>query len=77
MPDDFPVFLPHAKVLEYLKLYAEKFALLKYIRFHTEVVKVMKSDDFANTGRWRVEFKEARTGECIIKVRTYYSPNVN
>ncbi|XP_056379210.1 dimethylaniline monooxygenase [N-oxide-forming] 2-like isoform X3 [Hyla sarda] len=33
MPEDFPVYLHHSKILEYLHLYAEHFNLLQYIQF--------------------------------------------
>uniref|UniRef100_A0ACB8F2G8 Monooxygenase n=1 Tax=Sphaerodactylus townsendi TaxID=933632 RepID=A0ACB8F2G8_9SAUR len=32
-PEDFPVFLPNAKLLEYLHLYTKHFNLRKYIQF--------------------------------------------
>ncbi|XP_066453385.1 dimethylaniline monooxygenase [N-oxide-forming] 2-like [Eleutherodactylus coqui] len=54
MPDDFPAYLHHSKVMEYLRLYAEHFRLLKYIQFKTEVCRVTKSPDFSKTGRWEV-----------------------
>ncbi|KAM4722884.1 uncharacterized protein WCC33_009064 [Rhinophrynus dorsalis] len=54
MPEDFPVYLHHSKVLEYLHLYAEHFNLFKYIQFQTEVCSVRKCPDFATTGKWKV-----------------------
>ncbi|XP_068096023.1 dimethylaniline monooxygenase [N-oxide-forming] 2-like isoform X2 [Hyperolius riggenbachi] len=33
MPEDFPTYLHHSKVLQYLRLYANHFRLLKYIQF--------------------------------------------
>uniref|UniRef100_A0A670IA71 Flavin-containing monooxygenase n=1 Tax=Podarcis muralis TaxID=64176 RepID=A0A670IA71_PODMU len=32
-PEDFPVFLPHAKLLEYLRMYTKHFDLQKHIQF--------------------------------------------
>lgn len=32
-PEDFPVFLPNAKLLDYLQRYAEHFGLRKHIKF--------------------------------------------
>lgn len=54
MPDDFPNFLPNHKYFEYIKLYAEHFKLLKYIKFKTSVWRVEKHCDFPVTGQWLV-----------------------
>ncbi|XP_053325301.1 dimethylaniline monooxygenase [N-oxide-forming] 2-like [Spea bombifrons] len=54
IPEDFPNFLPHVKYLEYCKLYAEHFQLLKYIKFKTVVCSVEKHLDFKQTGQWVV-----------------------
>lgn len=32
-PEDFPSYLPHSLVLEYLRMYARHFGLLQHIRF--------------------------------------------
>ncbi|XP_068808035.1 flavin-containing monooxygenase 1-like isoform X3 [Struthio camelus] len=53
-PEDFPVFLPHARLLEYLRRYAERFGLRQHIRFGTAVVSVRRRPDFAATGQWDV-----------------------
>lgn len=54
MPDDFPNYLPNHKYFEYIKLYAEHFKLLKYIKFKTSVCRVEKHSDFPVTGQWLV-----------------------
>lgn len=33
MPEDFPNFLHNSKLLEYFRIFARKFDLLKYIQF--------------------------------------------
>ncbi|NXA19156.1 FMO1 monooxygenase, partial [Ibidorhyncha struthersii] len=53
-PEDFPVFLPNARLLDYLRRYAECFGLREHIRFGTTVVSVRKRPDFATTGQWDV-----------------------
>ncbi|XP_056379209.1 dimethylaniline monooxygenase [N-oxide-forming] 2-like isoform X2 [Hyla sarda] len=55
MPEDFPVYLHHSKILEYLHLYAEHFNLLQYIQFQTKVCNVKQHQDFATTGKWNIE----------------------
>ncbi|CAH2311806.1 dimethylaniline monooxygenase [N-oxide-forming] 2 isoform X1 [Pelobates cultripes] len=54
MPADFPAYLHSSKVLEYLRLYAEHFRLLKYIQFKTEVCCVTKHSDFSSSGQWEI-----------------------
>ncbi|XP_075038588.1 dimethylaniline monooxygenase [N-oxide-forming] 2-like [Mixophyes fleayi] len=54
MPADFPNFLPNSKYYEYIKLYAENFKLLKYIKFKTAVCRVEKHSEFPTTGQWLV-----------------------
>ena len=41
MPDDFPNYMLHSQLLQYLSLYAEHFHLLRYINF--QVVEHTKS----------------------------------
>ncbi|XP_053806901.1 flavin-containing monooxygenase 1-like isoform X1 [Vidua chalybeata] len=53
-PEHFPVFLPNALLLDYLRRYAEHFSLREHIRFGTTVVSIRKHPDFATTGRWNV-----------------------
>ncbi|XP_048351758.1 dimethylaniline monooxygenase [N-oxide-forming] 2-like isoform X2 [Sphaerodactylus townsendi] len=54
MPDHFPNYMHNSKFLEYLRLYAKCFDLLKYIRFKTPVIQVEKSKDYLTTGQWVV-----------------------
>uniref|UniRef100_A0A8D0DP86 Dimethylaniline monooxygenase [N-oxide-forming] n=1 Tax=Salvator merianae TaxID=96440 RepID=A0A8D0DP86_SALMN len=53
-PEDFPVFLPHAKLLEYLRMYTKHFDLRKHIQFKTAVISIRKHPDFSATGQWDV-----------------------
>ncbi|XP_040264079.1 dimethylaniline monooxygenase [N-oxide-forming] 2-like isoform X2 [Bufo bufo] len=57
MPEDFPVYLHHSNILEYLHLYAEHFNLSKYIHFQTKVCSVKQHLDFSTTGKWDVEIQ--------------------
>ncbi|XP_051042075.1 flavin-containing monooxygenase 2 [Phodopus roborovskii] len=54
MPEDFPNFLHNSKLLEYFRIFAKKFDLLKYIQFQTTVISVRKRPDFASSGQWEV-----------------------
>lgn len=40
IPREYPNFMHNSKVMDYFRLYAEKFNLNKYIRYRTEVLKV-------------------------------------
>ncbi|XP_072854360.2 flavin-containing monooxygenase 5 [Pogona vitticeps] len=54
IPEDFPNYMHHSKVMEYFRMYAKHFDLLKYIRFKATVCQVKKCPDFAITGQWEV-----------------------
>ncbi|XP_072724003.1 dimethylaniline monooxygenase [N-oxide-forming] 4 [Ciconia boyciana] len=53
-PEDFPCFLPHSRLLEYFRMYAQHFDLLQHIRFKTTALSVRKRPDFATSGQWEV-----------------------
>ncbi|ELV11678.1 Dimethylaniline monooxygenase [N-oxide-forming] 5 [Tupaia chinensis] len=54
IPDHYPNFMHNSNVLEYFRMYAKEFDLLKYIRFKTTVCSVKKQPDFSTSGRWEV-----------------------
>ncbi|XP_007525263.2 flavin-containing monooxygenase 2 isoform X2 [Erinaceus europaeus] len=54
MPEDFPNFLHNSKLLEYFRIFAKKFDLLKYIQFQTLVISVKRRPDFSSSGQWEV-----------------------
>lgn len=54
MPEDFPNFLRNSKLLEYFRIFAKKFDLLKYIQFQTTVLTVRKHTNFSSSGQWEV-----------------------
>ncbi|XP_067658560.1 flavin-containing monooxygenase 5-like [Haliotis asinina] len=58
-PEDYPPFLTHELVHQYLNLYSEKFDLRKYIHFKTKVRHIWKSGDYDVTGKWEVEATDA------------------
>ena len=55
-PKEFPVYMPNTKVMEYFEMYAEKFGLLKYIKFNTSVKSVKRTDDHDLTGMWKITY---------------------
>ena len=54
MPKEFPNYLPQRLVREYFEMYAKEFNLAKYVEFNTEVVKLERSADHGDTGKWVV-----------------------
>ena len=53
-PKEFSIYMHNSQVLEYYKLYMQRFGLEKYIKYKTEVSQLTKSKDFEETGRWDV-----------------------
>jgi hypothetical protein len=58
MPDSWPDYPHHSKVLAYLGRYADHFGLREHIWFGTEVTKLTPAED----GRWDVTISGARGG---------------
>lgn len=58
VPDNFPVYMPHWKFMEYLRLYAKRFDLEKCIRYNSQVVEISQAANFASTGAWNVTVKD-------------------
>nr|XP_033817835.1 dimethylaniline monooxygenase [N-oxide-forming] 5-like isoform X2 [Geotrypetes seraphini] len=54
IPDDYPNYMHNSKILEYFRIYAKHFNLLKYIHFKTLVRSIRKRPDFSQTGQWDV-----------------------
>ncbi|GBL81286.1 Dimethylaniline monooxygenase [N-oxide-forming] 2 [Araneus ventricosus] len=56
-PEKFANFMHNSSMMEYFRLYAERFHLLKYIRYKHEVVQMEMTEDYETTGRWKVTLK--------------------
>uniref|UniRef100_A0A147BGF9 Flavin-containing monooxygenase n=2 Tax=Ixodes ricinus TaxID=34613 RepID=A0A147BGF9_IXORI len=56
-PREFANYMHHTMLVRYFELYADHFGVTKHIRFNTDVVKVSKSSDYDETGRWVVTVK--------------------
>uniref|UniRef100_A0A672JII9 Flavin-containing monooxygenase n=1 Tax=Salarias fasciatus TaxID=181472 RepID=A0A672JII9_SALFA len=50
MPADYPNYMHNSQLLQYFRLYAEHFDLLRYIKFQT----ITPREDFPVTGQWDV-----------------------
>uniref|UniRef100_G1TNL3 Dimethylaniline monooxygenase [N-oxide-forming] n=1 Tax=Oryctolagus cuniculus TaxID=9986 RepID=G1TNL3_RABIT len=53
-PEDYPNYVPNSQFLDYLKMYADRFDLLKCIQFKTTVFSITKCQDFNVSGQWEV-----------------------
>ncbi|XP_030583360.1 dimethylaniline monooxygenase [N-oxide-forming] 5-like [Archocentrus centrarchus] len=54
MPADYPNYMHNSQLLQYLRLYAEHFDLLRYIKFQTTVKRVSQRPDFSLSGQWDI-----------------------
>ncbi|KAL5012746.1 hypothetical protein ScPMuIL_011297 [Solemya velum] len=61
-PKEYPIFMHNTHVLNYFHLYAEYFGVKNYIHFNTEVLMVSKADTFEQTGQWKVDVRNRKTG---------------
>ncbi|XP_055021198.1 flavin-containing monooxygenase 5-like isoform X2 [Boleophthalmus pectinirostris] len=55
MPDHYPNYMHHSLLVQYFRLYAQHFNLLKYIHFQTTVKRVAQRTDFSVSGQWDVK----------------------
>ncbi|XP_039265985.2 flavin-containing monooxygenase 5-like [Styela clava] len=56
-PADFPNFMHHSKLYQYMKLYAEEYGLKRCIQFNIEVISVEKTVNFDKNDQWNVTTK--------------------
>uniref|UniRef100_A0A3P8SZB7 Flavin-containing monooxygenase n=1 Tax=Amphiprion percula TaxID=161767 RepID=A0A3P8SZB7_AMPPE len=54
MPAHYPNFMHNSQLLQYFRLYAEHFDLLKHISFQTTVKSITQRPDFSVSGQWDV-----------------------
>lgn len=61
-PKEYPHYLPHNLMLEYITMMVNESDVLRHIMFHHEVTSVVQSNDYQITGRWDVSTRDTRTG---------------
>ncbi|XP_034780333.2 flavin-containing monooxygenase 5-like [Acipenser ruthenus] len=54
VPDHFPNYMHNSRILEYFRMYAQHFDLMRHVRFQTAVRSVKKRPDFSRSGQWEV-----------------------
>ncbi|XP_056621131.1 flavin-containing monooxygenase 5-like [Triplophysa dalaica] len=62
IPAHFPNYMHHSFIMDYFRVYAEHFQLIRHIRFQTKVLHVTPRQDFPHSGQWDVE-TESKDGE--------------
>jgi hypothetical protein len=79
IPEDFPQFLPHYLVQDYLEMYTDHFNLRDHIKFNRKVVSIRQEVVDGNaTGRWEVIYRSkdrARKPFATPNVSRPSSPN--
>nr|XP_030135600.3 flavin-containing monooxygenase 5 isoform X1 [Taeniopygia guttata] len=66
IPEDFPNYMHNSKIMEYFRMYAQHFDLLRHIRFRTSVCRVSKRPDFASSGQWEVVTESEGQQEAAV-----------
>ncbi|NXW64745.1 FMO5 monooxygenase, partial [Eurystomus gularis] len=66
IPEDFPNYMHNSKIMEYFRMYAQHFDLLRHIRFRTSVCRVAKCPNFTTTGQWEVVTESEGQQEVAI-----------
>ncbi|KFQ82813.1 Dimethylaniline monooxygenase [N-oxide-forming] 5, partial [Phoenicopterus ruber ruber] len=66
IPEDFPNYMHNSKIMEYFRMYAQHFDLLRHIRFRTSVCRVAKRPAFAATGQWEVVTESEGKQEAAV-----------
>ncbi|OWK08402.1 hypothetical protein Celaphus_00010926, partial [Cervus elaphus hippelaphus] len=65
-PDDYPNYMLQSKVQEYIKTFAQKKNLLRYIQFETLVTSIKKCPNFLVTGQWEIVSEKDEKQESTI-----------
>ncbi|EDM09292.1 rCG46349 [Rattus norvegicus] len=66
IPDHYPNYMHNSKMMEYLRMYARHFGLLKHIQFQTKVCSIKKRPDFSSSGQWDVVVETGETQKTYI-----------
>lgn len=65
---DYSIYMRQSQMKQYLDDYAESNDCERHIRYRTEVLKVEKSQDYEETGRWSVTSKDLDKEEIFTEV---------
>ncbi|TNN33027.1 Dimethylaniline monooxygenase [N-oxide-forming] 2 [Liparis tanakae] len=82
MPADYPNYMHNSQLLQYFRLYADHFDLLRYVRFQTTVKSVTQRPDFSTSGQWDVVttngdgVKESHVFDAVMVCSGHYTDPV-
>ncbi|XP_068566539.1 flavin-containing monooxygenase 5-like [Cebidichthys violaceus] len=81
MPADYPNYMHNSQLLQYFRLYADHFDLLRYIRFQTTVRSVTQRSDFSESGQWdivtkNVDGEERHVFDAVMVCTGHYTQPV-
>ncbi|XP_073331867.1 flavin-containing monooxygenase 5-like [Pagrus major] len=55
IPAHFPNYMHNSLIMDYFRMYADNFQLIKHIRLNTKVLQLKQRSDFSHSGQWDVE----------------------
>lgn len=56
IPENYPEFLSHENVINYLSAYVDEFKLFAFIRFNVDIVQIWRSENWNLNGLWNLEY---------------------
>uniref|UniRef100_A0A8C2ZF81 Flavin-containing monooxygenase n=1 Tax=Cyclopterus lumpus TaxID=8103 RepID=A0A8C2ZF81_CYCLU len=62
IPAHYPNYMHNSLIVDYFRMFADRFQLTRHIRFNTKVLQVKQRSDFSRSGQWDVE-TENKDGE--------------
>ncbi|XP_076009749.1 flavin-containing monooxygenase 5-like [Genypterus blacodes] len=63
IPAHFPNYMHNSLIMDYFRMYADDFQLIKHIRFRTKVLQVKQRSDFSHSGQWDLETENLESGK--------------
>ncbi|XP_026559216.1 dimethylaniline monooxygenase [N-oxide-forming] 2-like [Pseudonaja textilis] len=66
IPEEYPNYVHHSKMMEYFRMYAKQFDLIKYIHFKAQVCHLRKCTDFPISGQWEIVTEKNGKQETAI-----------
>ncbi|XP_068448896.1 flavin-containing monooxygenase 5-like [Clinocottus analis] len=55
IPAHYPNYMHNSLIVDYFRMFADRFKLKEHIRFNTKVLQVKQRSDFSRSGQWGVE----------------------
>lgn len=60
-PEEFPNFMHNRKLLEYFRMYADRFQLVQYVRFSRRVTRIEPDENYEQKGSWKIVSIDAKS----------------